>query len=156
MPRTASKATIAEMAEAFNRIRRLTIELATTIEQDLGMTLPQVQALEVISDGARQVSDVARMMIAHVSTASRVVDQLVTADLVDRQPDPDDRRAVTLQLTDAGRRRLGELEDVRVRLLSDVVGDFDEDERAEFTRLLCRFADGIERNLGESPDAATT
>jgi DNA-binding MarR family transcriptional regulator len=37
---------------------------------------------------------------------SRAVDALVRAGLVDRQPDPDNRRRLALKLTDAGRERL--------------------------------------------------
>jgi len=37
---------------------------------------------------------------------SRAVDTLVRAGLVDRQPDPDNRRRLALRLTDAGRQRL--------------------------------------------------
>jgi DNA-binding MarR family transcriptional regulator len=37
---------------------------------------------------------------------SRAVDVLVRAGLVDRQPDPDNRRRLALKLTEAGRQRL--------------------------------------------------
>lgn len=37
---------------------------------------------------------------------SRAIDVLVRAGLVDRQPDPDNRRRLALRLTDAGRERL--------------------------------------------------
>ena len=39
---------------------------------------------------------------------SRAIDALVRAGLVDRQPDPDNRRRLQLRLTDIGRRRLDE------------------------------------------------
>jgi DNA-binding MarR family transcriptional regulator len=37
---------------------------------------------------------------------SRAIDTLVRAGLVDRQPDPDNRRRLALNLTEAGRHRL--------------------------------------------------
>jgi DNA-binding MarR family transcriptional regulator len=37
---------------------------------------------------------------------SRAIDSLVRAGLVDRQPDPDNRRRLALRLTEAGRQRL--------------------------------------------------
>ena len=37
---------------------------------------------------------------------SRAIDVLVRAELVDRQPDPDNRRRLALRLTEAGRQRL--------------------------------------------------
>ena len=37
---------------------------------------------------------------------SRAIDALVRAGLVDRQPDPDNRRRLALRLTDGGRQRL--------------------------------------------------
>ena len=37
---------------------------------------------------------------------SRAIDMLVRAGLIDRQPDPDNRRRLQLRLTDAGRQQL--------------------------------------------------
>lgn len=39
---------------------------------------------------------------------SRAIDMLVRAGLVDRQPDPDNRRRLQLRLTEAGQQRLDE------------------------------------------------
>lgn len=52
-------------------------------------------------DQAR-VSDIAADLQIDLSVASRQIASLVSAGLVERQPDPADRRAHVLELTDAG------------------------------------------------------
>ncbi len=46
---------------------------------------------------------VAEALAVHPSNASRAVDRLITADLLDRQDAPHDRRSLTLTLTPAGK-----------------------------------------------------
>ena len=64
------------------------------------------------------------------------IDRLVEHGLVQRQPSPDDRRGVLVQLTDAGRQRVdaafADLLDVERGLL----GDLDESDRQRLADLL--------------------
>jgi len=147
--RTAARPSLRETTDAMNRLRRLTVEVTSAIDSELSLSLPQALALEAVGDGARQVSEVARRVFAHISSASRVVDQLVTTGLVTRDPDPDDRRAVVLGVTADGKVMLDELETVRSRMLGKVLDHLDEDEVDDLTRVLCRLADAIEETFSD-------
>src|SRR3954447_11040522 len=66
-------------------------------------------ALGVIHlDGPIRVSDVARRLQVDLSVASRQCAALTAAGYVEREPDPDDRRAQRVTTTAAGQRVLEE------------------------------------------------
>ena len=75
----------------------------------------QLRALTVLQDNARgNLNDLAAAMGVTVSTASRLVDRLVAAGLVDRRPSPQTRREISLSLTPAGRGRLQRYDRLRI------------------------------------------
>src|SRR4051812_14749009 len=78
------------------------------------VTPAQARALRVVLDHepARLSAVADRLRIAPRS-ATEVVDALETRGLVTRVPDPDDRRATTVVVTDEGRRLQALLEEAR-------------------------------------------
>jgi DNA-binding MarR family transcriptional regulator len=96
----------AELLAAIERIRGLSNRLSRLLQQQLGTTVYQVGILAAVEEGARRLHEVAEATGHHVSGASRLVDRMVSDGLLDRQPDPVDRRAVVLALTDAGTEQL--------------------------------------------------
>lgn len=59
--------------------------------------------------GATAMKQLASQMYLEVSTMTRVVDQLVTAELAERVADPDDRRVCRVQITRKGRNLLAKI-----------------------------------------------
>lgn len=53
-----------------------------------------------------RVGDLARALRVTVGGASKLVDRIERAGLIAREPDPDDRRALRVALTVAGKRKL--------------------------------------------------
>ncbi|HEY0216624.1 MAG TPA: MarR family transcriptional regulator [Cellulomonas sp.] len=70
-----------------------------------------------------------------------VVDDLQHAGLVERRPDPTDRRATLVALTDEGHQVLAAADAERRRRADDLLGRLTQDERTELLRLLHRLAD---------------
>ena len=69
------------------------------------LSTSQAQALRlVIFEGPQRIGSLAKHLGVTMATASRTVDALVAADLVHREPDPLDARAVRVVLTARGRR----------------------------------------------------
>src|SRR5690348_7735059 len=69
------------------------------------VTAPQLRVLVMVaSRGPLNLAAVARGLGVHPSNATRACDRLVSAGLLDRRDDPDDRRNLLLQLTEEGRR----------------------------------------------------
>lgn len=68
--------------------------------QTLGLSMAQWRALAYLAreEGVRQVTLADRLEIQPI-TLARLIDRLQEAGLVERRPDPDDRRAVRLHLT---------------------------------------------------------
>jgi DNA-binding MarR family transcriptional regulator len=94
----------------------------------------------------RRVSELAEVMYVDVSTVSRQVSSLVELGLVERLADPDDRRASLLSITAAGRAVIARLREHRDAWLTGVLRDWSEDDIADFTAHLARFADDVERH----------
>ncbi len=83
--------------------RELVIGFAGQLgELRLGFT--QLAALYVLADaGTMTIGDVAEAIGRSPSATSRLVDGLVRRRLVERQPEPDDRRQRTVRLTQRGK-----------------------------------------------------
>jgi DNA-binding MarR family transcriptional regulator len=74
--------------------------------RDSKLTFQQYNVLRIIhGDDLIGPAEVARRLMVSAPVVTRLVGGLVEAGLVERQPDPGDRRAVRLGLTAAGRRR---------------------------------------------------
>ncbi|HEU5024418.1 MAG TPA: MarR family transcriptional regulator [Spirillospora sp.] len=80
------------------------------------------------------------------STASRLVGHAIDAGLVSRRPSPVDARRANLGLTDAGRRVKQVADRYRRAYYHGLMTDWTDAERAEFARLLTRFADAAARD----------
>jgi DNA-binding MarR family transcriptional regulator len=82
------------------------------------------------------------LLDADKSTMVNLIDDLEEQQLAERRPDPDDRRAHAVHLTDAGRRRLAEL-GPRVRQVQDAfLAPLSATERRQLDDLLRRVAGG--------------
>ena len=69
------------------------------------VSIAWLMALRVLADApGRRVQDLAEHIDISPGGASKLVDRLVGAGLVDREPDPADRRVSRLRLTASGRR----------------------------------------------------
>jgi DNA-binding MarR family transcriptional regulator len=102
----------------------------------------QARALRVISerDGVR-LSDLAEALHIAPRSATDVVDGLQERGLVERTPDPGDRRAVILRPTDDGRRIRGEIGEARVADSAELFARLSAPDRAELARILRTLTD---------------
>jgi DNA-binding MarR family transcriptional regulator len=102
------------------------------------VTPSQSRALRVISleeDGLRPSALADRLRIAPRS-ATDVVDSLEERGWVRRTPDPTDRRATTLTLTEAGRELVASIDDVRRRASEEVLDVLTGDQRRTLHEIL--------------------
>ena len=102
----------------------------------------QARALTVVSehDGVR-LSDLAEALHIAPRSATEVADGLQERGLIQRMPDPGDRRAVILRLTDEGRRVRGEIGAARAADSEDLFARLSADDRSTLTRLLRTLSD---------------
>jgi DNA-binding MarR family transcriptional regulator len=85
-----------------------------------------------------RVSDVAEQLAVNLSVASRQVSALVDAGYVEREPDPDDRRALRLRPTAEGDRVLRDSHRRMVASATAALRAWTDDEVAELASQLGR------------------
>jgi DNA-binding MarR family transcriptional regulator len=95
---------------------RAAMAVSVRAADELGdVSTVQLRALTVLREtpGANLIQ-LAQEMGVTVSTASRLVDRLVAAGLVDRRQSPQTRREISLSLTRSGQARLRRYDDLRL------------------------------------------
>ena len=100
-------------------------------------------------------SDLAASDGHDLSTVSRRIGALVGQGWLVREPDPADRRACRVALTDEGRSRLLAERDARAAVVTDVLADWTEEDTATLARLLERLSDDVAASRTTSPATAT-
>jgi DNA-binding MarR family transcriptional regulator len=86
---------------------------------------------------------------ADPSTVSRQVGVLVHQGLVRREPDPDDRRAAQLAITDEGRAFVADRLRMRDAQLAHITEAWSARDRARFAELFNRFASDFAAHVNE-------
>jgi DNA-binding MarR family transcriptional regulator len=102
----------------------------------------QARALGVVGrrDGVR-LSDLADSLHIAPRSATEVADGLQERGLIERTPDPGDRRAVLVRPTDEGRRIRAEIDAARSADAAVLFARLPAADRAELARLLRTLAD---------------
>lgn len=79
--------------------------LEQRLSEETGMLLADNEALLNVGHAEEplRMSDIANRLVLSPGGATKVIDRLEEMGYVTRSPDPTDRRATTLQITDAGR-----------------------------------------------------
>ncbi|MBN8843680.1 MAG: MarR family transcriptional regulator [Sphingomonadales bacterium] len=94
--------------------------------------------------GIRQ-GPLAELIEVEPITLSRMVDRLAEADLVERRPDPTDRRAWQLYLTPRAADLLNEMRSVAEQLTEDATEGLNADERDQLIALVERVRANLSR-----------
>ena len=117
----------------------------SALVEDISRELPQgVRGYQVLSaavhEPPRSQLALAQRLGIDRTVMTYLIDDLTAAGLIERQPDPTDRRARRLVATDAGRAELRKVERALRRAEGEALAPLDDDERAAFRALLCRIA----------------
>ena len=137
----------------------------TQIEQQLTILLRRVQRIHVttssgeieldrsaygilcrlVDEGPQRLGSLAQAFGLDPSTITRQVQALEHEGFVERRPDPTDRRASLLDLSDQGREVLSATRNRRREWLQAALGDWDAHDQEEFGRLLEKFNLSIDK-----------
>ncbi|MEV4263848.1 MarR family transcriptional regulator [Kribbella sp. NPDC049584] len=93
------------------------------------------------ADRALRLSELAAQLGIVPRSATSVVDDLEAAGLVERQPDPHDRRATLVDLTPDGRQILNTLREKRRDVMVSQLSRLTDAEQQTLARLLQRLAE---------------
>ncbi len=125
-----------------SRRQRLQHELYTVSGVEL--SLSQIDALESVAAGDLAMHELAARLLIDPSTATRTVAPLVDLALLERVPDPDNRRYVILRCTAAGRRTAKRIGKERMQLMERVLAPMSPDRRLLLADLLEEYLDLID------------
>lgn len=102
-----------------------------------GVTGPQARLLLMLErTPAEHQGFYADLLDVEPITLCRMVDRLEDAGLVERRPDPGDRRARRLHLTDKSREKLARVRERLDEMVDEMLTDLSDGERREFVRML--------------------
>ncbi len=104
--------------------------------------------------GPLRSSELAAHFHLDASTISRQVAALEQAGLVTREPDPDDRRALRLRLTEHGRGVLKKTRAERRGVVRELLRSWSPEDLASFASLLEAFNAGLDEHLTGDPNTA--
>lgn len=90
--------------------------------------------------GRARLGALAEAVLLPQPSLSRLVDRLVAQGLLEREPDPADRRGVVLVLTDAGRAVQREVGRRHATAIAEALGEHLGDDELTVLRDLCRKA----------------
>ncbi|MGW2836538.1 MarR family winged helix-turn-helix transcriptional regulator [Streptomyces sp. NPDC001493] len=108
----------------------------TRISAEHDLSLTQLRVLGILRDRRPRMSDLAAFLGLDKSTLSGLVDRAARRGLMTRAPNPTDKRAVDVLITDAGR-ELTELMYQEARTaLAPATGRLDEQQRRQLAQLL--------------------
>lgn len=132
-----------EIVESVLAAARVLVALSarSVAESPDTVTLPQLRVLVMLaSQPSMNLNGVAARLGVHPSNATRAVDRLVTAGLVDRRDDPSDRRNLLLDLTSAGNALVDDVMQSRRDTISGILEQMSPETRREFGAGAAAFA----------------
>jgi DNA-binding MarR family transcriptional regulator len=133
-----------QILEALSVLTRQLARASGGPDEGPAMTATQRLAMfETALSGPLRLSALAERMGITAPTASRAVDGLVDLGLMERQPDAEDRRAVQIDLTPPGRKRVEEKQALAAAALEPGVAALSAKDRAQLAALLARLSDAM-------------
>jgi DNA-binding MarR family transcriptional regulator len=119
------------------------------------LTLPQFRMLVVLDTrGAMNISRLGEHLDVIPSTAMRMVDRLVAAGMLEREPNPANRREILINLTDAGRQVVFEATERRRAEIARIVAAMPPAQRSRLVRALNAFTEAGEEPLARGETGA--
>jgi MarR family transcriptional regulator, transcriptional regulator for hemolysin len=124
-----------------SRLRRIAFDL---LMKPMGVTRSQWWVLAYVSrhDGMVQTELAALLDVGKV-TLGGLVDRLESSKLVERRPDPADRRAKRIHLTAAAQRLLADMRNAEDRMNARILRGISAKQRSELTEMLTKIKDNL-------------
>jgi DNA-binding MarR family transcriptional regulator len=138
----ATQESLDAITDALLTASRLLVAIsAHSIAQvDETITIPQFRTLVILSNrGPINLATLAGLLGVKPSAAGRMVDRLVSAGLIDRQPHPNSRRELLAALTPRGRKVVRQVTSHRRAEIARIVEKMPPSERHGLVRALNAF-----------------
>jgi DNA-binding MarR family transcriptional regulator len=138
----ADPASDESLADALGAVSRQLRDKSAETLAPWDITPAHLRALRMLSrHGTMRLSELSDRLQIAPRSATEVVDALQAQDLVRRRPDPADRRATLVEVTDHGAGILAEIRAARGTEAGRVFGRLSPADRAELARILSKIRD---------------
>jgi DNA-binding MarR family transcriptional regulator len=119
----------------------------------IGLSGPRLRLLLAVEEAGRpRMGDLAADLGITARTVTTLVDALEKEGLLVRLPDPADRRATLLAVTDRARTQFEQVRSVQLALGEDLVAPLNQAQRRQLLALLTRLNRGVLGEVGEVED----
>jgi DNA-binding MarR family transcriptional regulator len=109
-------------------------------------TLVQLHVLLMLKKEKHiKMTDVANSLKIALPTATSILDKLVSADLVSRKADENDRRNVILSLTEKGKDMLEKGMKARKEMMKKMLSNLSEDEKSTILNAMTKLINNYEK-----------
>jgi DNA-binding MarR family transcriptional regulator len=128
-----------ETVTLYARAARMLDPMRLQVWEELGINFPQLRILfRVRSHPGIDLRTLAEQIGISASGASQQVDKLVDRGFLVRQDDPEDRRRLSLELTERGQQATGEISRATRTFVESALSVLTPEELDDFHRLLGR------------------
>ena len=115
-----------------------------------GASFARTRVLLVLSKfGQQRATDIADRFSQSPRTVTEAIDALERDGLVSRSPDPSDRRAKLIHITDKGIASLEKTEPMRKKFISETFGQLSDEEQHQFHRIIGKLGQVVDDMLKE-------
>jgi DNA-binding MarR family transcriptional regulator len=125
-----------EVADLMGHVARHLHRETSIALAPLGLSRAQARVVRLLAQGPLRMAAIAEALSVVPRTITDLVDGVEAAGLVERRPDPDDRRSTFVALTPDGRLLLDRLAVARRDGAERIFGGLDESDRDELLRIL--------------------
>ena len=148
----AAMITVEQLGERYLAVHHRMFRAVNDEMSGCGLSIARTKVLRRLHEqGPARQNSLATDFGLSPHSITDIVDGLERAGLAERRPDPTDRRAKLVAITEAGEACLGVATATRERALTQIFGSLSEEDRATLLRLLDSL-DEAARKLGEAPD----
>ncbi|HEY4079278.1 MAG TPA: MarR family transcriptional regulator [Burkholderiaceae bacterium] len=132
------------------RVHRGFLRLADQQLREQGLAMGHLPVLLALKDGQpRSQAELARLAQVEQPSMAQLLNRMERDGLVERVPDPADKRSRLILLTAACRARMPKSREVMEALSAEALVGFSEAEVVQLAKLVGRLADNIDRMLAE-------
>ncbi len=139
----------AEVGSLLRRVKRVMGERAREVHPELHAMTYAILA-HLAAHGPMRGADLSDAFEMDKGGVSRQVQSLVDLGLVERRPDPEDRRAILLDATAEGRERLEEMSRTRSERFDARLAGWSDAELAGFARQLAAYNSALSDDSGDT------
>lgn len=112
--------------------------------RESGVSIAQFRALQVIAAlQPLSIGDLARIIVIEHSVVSRIINQLVQRDLVEKAKRKNNARIVDVNLTEEGEQLIAYLQPIAYAIQADALSVLNKTERKNLTEMMARIFNHI-------------